>query len=83
MIRRMSLLMVIAGCFMACSEPASNPDKPNIIFILADDLSYRDLSCYGQEQYQTPNLDMLAESGVRFSQAYVAARNVHPHVDAL
>ncbi|HOJ33500.1 MAG TPA: arylsulfatase [Candidatus Hydrogenedentes bacterium] len=44
--------------------------KPNIIFILADDLGYGDLGCYGQEQIQTPNLDTLAAEGVRFTQCY-------------
>ena len=53
-------------------------EKPNIIFILADDLSYRDLSCYGQRKYQTPNLDDLAVNGVRFAQAYAASPECAP-----
>lgn len=53
-------------------------DQPNIIFILADDLSYRDLSCYGQQRYRTPNLDRLAVEGLRFSQAYSAAPECAP-----
>ena len=44
--------------------------KPNIIFILADDLGYGDLSIYGQTDFKTPNLDKLAQQGVRFTQAY-------------
>lgn len=52
--------------------------KPNIVFILADDLSYRDLSCYGQEVYKTPHLDALANSGMRFTQAYTAAPECAP-----
>ena len=44
--------------------------KPNIIFILADDLGYGDLSVYGQTDFQTPNLDKLAQQGLRFTQAY-------------
>jgi arylsulfatase A-like enzyme len=62
----------------SCIRPAPEVEKPNIIFILADDLSYRDLSCYGQLQYQTPNLDGLAEKGVRFTQAYAAAPECAP-----
>jgi arylsulfatase A-like enzyme len=45
-------------------------DKPNILFILADDLGYGDLGCYGQKRVLTPNLDRLALEGVRFMQAY-------------
>jgi len=44
--------------------------QPNIVFILADDLGWADLSVYGQTHYQTPNLDALAAGGVRFTQAY-------------
>jgi arylsulfatase A-like enzyme len=44
--------------------------KPNIIYIMADDLGYSDLSCYGRKDYQTPNLDKLAAAGMRFNQAY-------------
>ena len=45
-------------------------DKPNIVYILADDLGYGDLSCYGQEKFQTPNIDKLATNGMRFTQHY-------------
>lgn len=46
---------------------------PNILFILADDLGWGDLSCYGRPDYQTPNLDKLAHQGIRFTNAYSAA----------
>ncbi len=46
------------------------PPKPNIIFILADDLGYGDLSCYGQKHFQTPNIDRLAKEGMLFTQHY-------------
>ena len=45
-------------------------NKPNFLFIMADDLGYGDLSCYGRTEYQTPALDGLAEQGVRFTNAY-------------
>lgn len=52
--------------------------KPNIIFILSDDLSYNDLSCHGQMHFQTPNLDRLALNGIRFTQAYSGAPECAP-----
>ena len=44
--------------------------RPNIVFIMADDLGYGDLGCYGQRQIATPNIDRLAQTGLRFTQAY-------------
>ena len=47
--------------------------RPNIIYIMADDLGYADLSCYGRKDYKTPHLDELASQGVRFINYYAAA----------
>lgn len=47
--------------------------RPNILFILADDLGYGDLSCYGRPDYRTPHLDRLAQQGVRLTNAYAAS----------
>src|SRR6476659_9743364 len=47
--------------------------RPNIIFILADDLGWGDLSCYGRPDYRTPNIDLLASQGTRFTDAYSAS----------
>src|SRR5882672_5618102 len=55
----------------AASLPA--PQKPNIIFILADDLGYGDLGCYGQKKIKTPNLDRMAGQGLRFRQFYAGS----------
>jgi arylsulfatase A-like enzyme len=49
---------------------AAQAGKPNIVFILADDLGFADVSCYGQRDYTTPNIDRLALEGMRFTQAY-------------
>lgn len=55
------------------SATKPKPSRPNVIFILADDLGWGDLSCYGRPDYRTPNLDRLALQGVRFSDAYSAS----------
>ncbi|HEY7444939.1 MAG TPA: sulfatase-like hydrolase/transferase [Vicinamibacterales bacterium] len=56
----------------AAGQPAPG-GRPNILFILADDLGYGDLSCYGRPDYQTPVLDSLARQGIKFTSAYAAA----------
>ena len=53
--------------------PKATPDKPNIIFILADDMGYGDLACYGNRYIQTPNIDRLAATGTSFTQAYAGS----------
>jgi arylsulfatase len=58
-------------CLVVAFAPAARAaDRPNIIFILADDLGRGDVGCYGQEKIKTPNIDRLAAEGVRFTQAY-------------
>jgi arylsulfatase A-like enzyme len=57
--------------------------KPNIIFILADDLGYGDLGCYGQKKIKTPNLDRLAAQGMRFTQFYAGSTVCAPSRCAL
>lgn len=60
-----AMLLGISGAMQAYSQ-----QKPNIVFILADDLGYGDLSCYGQEKFETPNIDRIAQNGMRFTQCY-------------
>ena len=57
----------------AVARPAAQQRRPNVLFILADDLGYGDLSCYGRPDYQTPVLDGLARQGIKFMSAYAAA----------
>ncbi len=63
---------LILFLFSCQKQPKQNaePTKPNIVFILADDLGYGDLSCYGQQHFQTPNLDKMAAGGMLFTQHY-------------
>ncbi len=57
------------------AAPAAAPstDRPNIVFILADDLGYGDLGCYGQKRIQTPHLDRMAADGMRFTDCYAGS----------
>lgn len=57
----------------AASRKAARENRPNVIFILADDLGWGDLSCYGRPDYRTPNLDLLASQGTKFTDAYSAS----------
>lgn len=60
-----------AGAFPLYAESANRKDKrPNIILIMADDMGYECLSCYGSTSYSTPNLDQLAAKGIRFDHCY-------------
>jgi len=61
-------LSVLPGCAGAGRTTAGR--RPNIIFVLADDLGYGDLGCYGQKKINTPNLDSMAAEGMRFTQHY-------------
>ncbi|HTI12494.1 MAG TPA: arylsulfatase [Puia sp.] len=65
---------VFAGAWlllmMGAISHAQSPTRPNIIFILADDLGYGDLGCYGQQKIETPHIDKLARQGLRFTQFY-------------
>ena len=68
-----TFLSIIATCHWSTSSPPNLAARPNIVFILADDLGYSDLGCYGSE-IETHNLDGLAKKGLRFTQFYNTAR---------
>ena len=70
---RLGVLMGL-GCLVGhAGMPCLAADKPNIIFILADDLGYGDLGCYGQKQVKTPHLDRMAAEGIRFTNCYAGS----------
>jgi len=60
-------------CCLSVASAATAAGKPNIVYILADDLGFAELSCNGGEAYQTPHIDALAQGGVRFTRFYTAA----------
>ncbi|SHN32962.1 arylsulfatase [Cyclobacterium lianum] len=68
------LILFLAFFAIACSaEKPAEQAPPNIIYILADDLGYGDLGCYGQEKIETPHIDALAASGMLFTQHYAGS----------
>src|SRR5262245_5008731 len=64
------LCLLALASFLGASAAAA--PKPNILFILADDLGINDLHCYGRAEHHTPNLDQLAREGMRFTASYCA-----------
>ncbi|MEI8280907.1 MAG: sulfatase [Armatimonadota bacterium] len=77
------LLLLSLGDASAARSGSSGPRsvaqrKPNIVFILIDDMGWADGSCFGSSFYQTPNIDKLAASGMRFTQAYAACAVCSP-----
>ncbi|MFT3936436.1 MAG: arylsulfatase [Chitinophagaceae bacterium] len=64
------LLIALLSSLLLKAQPQPAHRPPNIIFILADDLGYSDLGCYGQKKTETPNIDAMAKEGMRFTQFY-------------
>lgn len=83
MTQSISILYVILSvwmtcCSLSCLAQKSTPKKPNVLFILADDLGYHDLSINGSDYYHTPHLDSLARVSYRFEQGYACAQVCSP-----
>ncbi|MCK5371151.1 MAG: sulfatase-like hydrolase/transferase, partial [Cyclobacteriaceae bacterium] len=64
------IFIVLFLAVFSCSVEKKAAKKPNIIYILADDLGYGELGAYGQEKIETPNIDHLSETGMKFTQHY-------------
>lgn len=81
--------LVLAGVLAAGAASYLAPSlsaatiKPNIVFILADDLGYTDVTCYGSKYYETPNIDRLAAQGIRFTSGQTCGPNCQPTRAAL
>ena len=81
------LRSLVVGCaavaLAATSGLAAVPKRPNVVFILADDLCWRDTSLYGSTFYETPNIDRLAKRGMMFTNAYSASPLCSPSRSAI
>lgn len=62
--------LTAVATFSGCADSGKREQLPNIVYILADDLGYGDLSCYGQQKFSTPNIDRLSKEGMLFTQHY-------------
>ena len=78
-----NITSVFCCAFTLLVSDVSAQQKPNVIFILADDLGYGDLGCYGQKLIRTPNIDQLATGGIRFTQFYAGTSVCDPSRSSL
>src|SRR5262245_31000325 len=70
---RRTFLAALAAWAVAAGVVRAGPTKPNIVLVLADDLGYAEVGCYGQKKIRTPNLDRMAAQGLRFTQFYAGS----------
>ena len=75
------LVFLLGAAGIATAQAAAQ--RPNIVFILADDLGYTDVACYGSKYYETPNIDRMAANGIRFTSGYTCGPNCAPTRAAL
>jgi arylsulfatase A len=68
--KSITLGLCASYAMISCGQSIKNEQLPNIVYILADDLGYGDLSCYGQKKFSTPNIDRIAREGMLFTQHY-------------
>lgn len=79
MIPRFVILSALALNFVTlAAQSESKPSKTNVVLILIDDLGWKDLGCYGSDYYRTPNIDRLADEGMRFTEGYAACNVCSP-----
>ncbi len=82
-----TIFLCVCALFFSCKnqqkQEVAPPARPNIVYILADDLGYGDLGCYGQTRFQTPNLDKMAAEGMLFTQHYAGCTVCAPSRSSL
>ncbi len=81
--KKLLLLCLLLTACLAAVQLRTADKQPNVIVILADDMGYGDLGCFGQKQIQTPNIDQLARDGMRFTQAYAGTSVCSPSRSSL
>ena len=80
----MRTLFVVTLCLLFASGVAlAQSSRPNFVLVLADDLGYGDLGCFGSKDVKTPNLDQFAAEGMRFTSCYAGHPNCSPSRTAL
>lgn len=80
---RRALALLGLLCFVPETAAGADAQRPNIVFILADDLGYTDVGCYGSRYYETPRIDRMAAEGMRFTDGYTCGPNCQPTRAAL
>src|SRR5438477_4594341 len=80
--RMRAILAVLSSWVLLChnvlAQTAPPARRPNIVFILADDLGWTDVACFGSKYYESPNIDRLATQGMRFTNGYTCGPNCQP-----
>ena len=80
--KNLNLFLGLGGSLLIASpvqaQKKATDRQPNVIFIIADDLGYGDMSCYGAHRVRTPHVDALADSGIRFTDAHAVASTSTP-----
>jgi arylsulfatase len=83
MMKKTSCCTACVAALFSAAQAATPADKPNVVFILMDDMGYADPGCYGQTRWTTPNIDSLARGGIRFTDFYSASPVSSPSRAAL
>ena len=74
---RLSVVLLVAIATLILPGARSSAEKPNVVVIMADDVGFGDVSCYGASAVKTPNIDRLASEGIRFTNGHCSASNVY------
>ena len=75
---RFAIRGILLVCVFSGTTSIFSQNRPNIVLMIADDVSWNDLGCYGHPTVQTPNINYLAENGIRFTQAYLTTSSCSP-----